>query len=155
MLALVLVVTDHGRRDPQSQRAGRAPDRPAVVNKSAGPPVSRFPPASRFALATPVTRAARRFAAGYLTLIYNGGRLRRVPHASAGLRAQLARNTARVPPAERGRHARVIELRVSFLTPNGAQVTASIDDGRIAPWPLPMSLQRTPGGAWEVTALGD
>jgi hypothetical protein len=155
MLALVLVVTDHGRRDPPSGHGRTPPGQPAVVNQNAGTPVSRFPPASRFSLTTPVTRAARGFAAGYLTLIYRGGRLRRVPHASAGLRAQLARNTARVPPAERGRHARVIALRVSFLTPNRARVTASIDDGRIAPWPLPMSLQRTPGGAWEVTALGD
>ena len=141
--ALVLV-----RRSPNEHPAetATAPSSPVVVGHGKGTPA----PAPAAA-----TRAARRFTLGYLTLIYGRGRPADVPAASPQLRGQLADNTGRIPPAQRGRRARIVTLRLDLTDATTAQGTATIDDGRIAPWPLAMSLHQAARGRWEVTSLGD
>ena len=119
-----------------------------------GRPIGAQTPAVRQATEA-AAAAARRFATGYIALIYGRGRAQDVADAAPGLRSQLARNTGRIPPAQRGRRARVTTVKVASVNDDAAQATAMIDDGRLAPWPLAMTLRRAPGSGWQVTSLGE
>jgi hypothetical protein len=97
--------------------------------------------------------AARRFLDGYLPFIYGRGSARAIPTAAPSLRNRLAESRLRVPPAENGRHPRVIRLDGRRLPAGRVLVTARIEDGGPATYPISLTLVRQ-DGRWLVTAEG-
>jgi len=119
--------------------------RPAASNRQ---PRSRRPSSPRHG------RSAAGFLAGYLPFLYGRGSARQLTDASARLRVSLARQRTRITPAQRRRHPRVISVVAIGQSPGSAIVTARIDDGGVAPYPLTFTL-RGRQARWTVTGLGN
>lgn len=91
---------------------------------------------------------------GYLALSYGRRRARDIEAITPQLRAQLERNAARMPLAQRARHPRIVDLRLTTVDPHTINARATIHDGGVAPYPLFLTLTRTRTG-WLVRSLGD
>jgi hypothetical protein len=114
-----------------------------TVPRSVRPPVS----------ATALRRAAGvagRFLVTYLRFAYGRAGAASVRAITRGLRSRLIRERARVTPAERRLHPRVVSLRVVGMTPGFALATASVEDGGIAAFPLRFTLQER-DDSWSVS----
>ena len=135
-----------GREAGRSAVGVRAPARrpaPQPVPPRLRPPVS----GSNLRLAS---RVARQFLLSYLKFAYGRARATSVEAVTPGLRRQLTRDGARVTPAERARHPRVVSLRVLGTNPGFVLATASLEDGGIAAYRLRFAL-REEGGRWFVS----
>jgi hypothetical protein len=97
-------------------------------------------------------RVARRFLSGYLAFIYGQGPARAIDGADATLITGLGRSRVRVPPAARRREPRVVELRAPGGDRDRLHVTALIDDGGVARYPVSLTLTRRDGG-WFVAEV--
>jgi hypothetical protein len=100
-----------------------------------------------------VGRTARRFLGGYLPFLYGRGRASAIEPTTAELRARLARSRVRVPAATRRRHPRVVALRVRAAGGGRFAVSAQIEDGGAARYPLELVVARR-GGRWRVVEAG-
>lgn len=117
---------------------------------------SRPGPAAALAQPVPLARplaAARRFLGGFLPFLYGGGSARAVRAAAPSLRVRLVESRLRVPPAARDRHPRPTRLDGRHLAAGRVLVTARIEDGGIAAYPIALTLARR-GGRWLVVAEG-
>lgn len=155
IVVLGVLVVDIALRDDVRRPSGTA--RP--VNPPASPlitppaPVEQAPgalvPASQL---DEGRRVARRFLDGYLAFLYGRAPAAEVTDTSAAVRRELARNTPRIPPAQRDRTPRVVDLTVTAQAPRAVIATASIDDGDVAVYPIVVTLDRQ-DGRWRVSRL--
>ena len=129
---------------PSATSLRRPPATPSQTARPAGP----AEPGARAAEA-----AARRFLQGYLAYLYGHGPPSAVRAASPLLRRRLGRERPRVSPATRRRRGRVAELSARRLRDGGFAVTATIDDGGVARYPITLTLERR-GRGFEVTEVG-
>jgi hypothetical protein len=95
-------------------------------------------------------RVAGRFLRSYLRFAYGRAPATSVEAVTSGLRSQLMRDRARVTPAERARHPRVVSLRVLGTNPGFVLATASVEDAGVAAYQLRFAL-REAGGRWLVS----
>ena len=98
--------------------------------------------------------AAQRFLAGYLAFSYGRGRVSAIEAADPRLIGALERQRPRVPPAARGRKAKVTSLQLLEQGRGAVQATATVNDGSGVRYPLVAYLDETASG-WVVTRLGD
>ena len=96
---------------------------------------------------------ARAFVDSYVAFSYGRARLGAIRSADAALVRTFAGQRARVSPAQRKRHPRVLALRVAAFSPGVARATAVVADGELR-YPLVYFLDRRPGG-WLVTRMAD
>lgn len=150
-LAVLAVVTVVGGSDRPSEKpvpssVGAPPD--PLIGTPSRPvsPTDEVPPAA--------DAAARRFLRGYLAVLYGRGTVRQVTDASAAVRRALRQSVRRVPAAQRQRRPQVVDLRLVRQAPAAILVTASIDDGDLAVYPIVFALDRR-GGRWIVARLSD
>ena len=128
--------------------------RPAPVASRPLRPAPAHPLAPR--VSPPVSavemRAARvvaaRFLVSYLQFAYGRGSAGAVKAVTPGLRSQLIAQRARVTPAARGRHPRVVSLATVGTTPGFVVATATIEDGGIAAYRLRFTLRSRPAAGW-------
>lgn len=97
--------------------------------------------------------AGRRFLGGFLPFLYGRGSARAIAATAPALRERLAGSRLRVPPAARNRHPRVVRLGGRRLAPGRVLVTATVEDGGVAEYPVSLTLARQ-GGRWLVVAEG-
>ena len=96
---------------------------------------------------------ARAFVESYVAFSYGRARLGAIRSADPALLRTFAGQRARVPPAQRKRHPRVVALQVRGFSPGVARATAVVADGEVR-YPLVFFLDRRPGG-WLVTRMAD
>jgi hypothetical protein len=97
-------------------------------------------------------RAVRVFLDGYLPYSYGLAPARAIRASSDRLRAELAADPPRVPPAERrrGRRARLVALQTAAVEPRRVTLVASVDDGADGYAAL-VTVERHREGGWLVT----
>jgi hypothetical protein len=100
-----------------------------------------------------VERAVHRFLDAYLPFVYGRGPASAIEPATAELRARLARSRVRVPPAARRRYPRVVALRVRAADGGRFAVSARVEDGGPARYPIELVVGRG-GGRWRVVEAG-
>ncbi|CAN5476740.1 hypothetical protein BH20ACT18_BH20ACT18_01130 [soil metagenome] len=154
IVAVGVLVLDLALRDSAAPR----PETTGPVNPPPSPIISPPPrdrgavaPVSRAELAA-AQRAARRFLDGYLAFLYGRAPARRISGVTAAVRHELERNTPRIPPAQRDRTPRVVNLNVTGQARDAVIATASVDDGDIAVYPIVFTLDRYRDG-WRVSRL--
>jgi hypothetical protein len=152
LLALGAVMAALTLTAPQSGHEHRGTPRPAAARGSSQPSPRRLAPPVSTAAMMHVRRVAKRFLAGYLPFAYGRGRALAVRGVTPALRRQLLRQRARLTPAERRQHPRVVSLQTVGTTPMFVVATAVIDDGGVATYRLRFTLQ---GGAgrWAVSSV--
>jgi hypothetical protein len=99
-------------------------------------------------------RVGERFLAGYVAYLYGHRSADRLRGCTAALRRELSRSRVRVPPARRARRATVVGLRALAQTSTSVVVTATLDDGDLAAFPVAAIVERR-AGRWRVTRLVD
>jgi hypothetical protein len=99
-------------------------------------------------------RVGERFLAGYAAYLYGQSSADRLRGCTATLRRELSHSRVRVPPARRARRAEVVRLRAVAQTSTSVVVTATLDDGDLAAFPVAAIVERR-AGRWRVTRLVD
>lgn len=110
-------------------------------------------PAPRPAPASGPVAATRRFLSGYLPFIYGQGPARAIRAVAPSLAARLARSRLRVPPAARERDPLATRLEGQRMRDGRVAVTARIEDGGVAAYPILLTIARH-GGRWLVVSVG-
>jgi hypothetical protein len=95
-----------------------------------------------------------RFLRGYVAFVYGRTNADELEGASADLRRALRRSRVRVPPARARRTPRLIRVDAVLQAPGVVQVTATIEDGDLAPYPVAAFVERR-DARWLVTHLAD
>lgn len=158
VLATALITT--GSQDGDGRESGGGAPQPAAPTVGApadpliGTPEPRSAPASEDAPST-ARAAAKRFLRGYLALLYGRGDLDQVTDATPAVRRALRASIPRIPAAQRQRRPRVIDRRLTRQSAAAILVTASIDDGGAAVYPIVFTLDRRPDGRWLVSRLAN
>jgi hypothetical protein len=138
---------------PLSPAPGSAEDAGKPAHRTRGG-VRRRPPAGPARhVAERVESAARRFLGAYLPFLYGRGPARAIAPTTAELRARLARACVRVPAAARQRYPRVVALRPRTAGGGRFAVSARVDDGGGARYPIELVVARR-GGRWRVVEAG-
>jgi len=153
LAAALLLPGQHRAGAPASSplRLVPAPN-PVIGTRTPPPPPPAGPSRAQLARARV---AARRFLAGYLPYLYGRALARRVTDVTASVAASLRRSRARVTPAQRRRHPRLVGLTLVGQTPGSVIATARVADGGVAPYPLTFTLQQRTDGSWVVADLGN
>lgn len=87
-------------------------------------------------------RAAELFLDGYLPYLYRRSRASEVRGATVAFAHSLTLRAPRVPPAMRGRRARVVLLRAAAAPAGLVGVTALVNDGGLIDYPIALLLVR-------------
>ncbi len=154
LAAALLLPGQHRTGGPASSPLPLIPAPNSVIGTRTPPPPP--PPAGPSPAELARARvAARRFLAGYLPYLYGRAPARRVTNLTASVAASLRRSRARVTPAQRRRHPRLVALMLIGQTPGSVIATARVADGGVAPYPLTFTLQRSGRGEWVVADLGN
>jgi len=153
VLALVVlaVLTRDGSAPPrEASRPVNPPPSPIItpLGQPESGPANTVPAAQL----TAARRVARRFLAGYLGFLYGRGSSDEITDVMPAVSRELKRNTPRIPPAQRDRTPRVVDLSAVGQARNAVIVTASIDDGDVAVYPIVFTLDRR-DGLWLVSRL--
>jgi hypothetical protein len=98
--------------------------------------------------------AGQRFLRGYVAFLYGRRDADELNGASAHLRRALRRARLRVPPARHARTPAIVDLHAIVQAPTIVQVTATVDDGDLAVYPITALVERR-AGRWLVTHVGD
>lgn len=151
MLAVVALVATvllggGGQRSPTTVRPSPGP---VVIGPSRSAPA----PVSPGELAR-ARASGRAFLRGYLPFLYGRAPASRVTEVSPAIRAAISRGQARPTPEQRRRRPRIVQLVAVGQGPGSVIVTARIDDGGVAAYPVTFTLSRR-SGAWIVTDLGN
>jgi hypothetical protein len=93
-----------------------------------------------------------RFLRGYVALLYGRANAEELERLSADLRRSLRRSRVRVPPARARRTPRIVRVDAVLQAPAAVQVTATIDDGDLTPYPVTAFVEFR-DGRWLVTHL--
>jgi hypothetical protein len=99
-------------------------------------------------------RVGERFLNGYVAFLYGHRSAAELEGASGELRRALRRARVRVPPARAARTPRVVALQSAKQSPVTVVVTAIVDDGDLAAYPVTAAVERRTG-RWQVTRLAD
>ena len=99
-------------------------------------------------------RVGERFLSAYVAFLYGRGRADELTGATSELRCELRRARLRVPPARATRNPTIIRLRSAEQPPATVVVTAIVNDGDLAAYPVTAVVQRRTG-RWQVTRLAD
>jgi hypothetical protein len=99
-------------------------------------------------------KAGERFLRGYVAFLYGRANADDLRGASADLRRSLRRSRVRVPPARARRTPRLVRLDAVLQAPDVVQLTATIDDGDLKPYPVSAFVERRVV-SWLVTRLAD
>ena len=151
VLALATVALVALAPAPDRDPAPRArPEPPATV----APPAASPTPAARSTSVSPrAKQAARRFLGSYLRFLYGHAGAREIERAAPQLRRRLSRSRLRVPPAARRRRPRVVAIDGRQTTANEVAVSAEVEDGGVARYPVALTVRADAGG-WRVVAVG-
>lgn len=151
---LALQVTMRDDAEPERPSAGPVNPPPSPIIAPSTEPEPR--PAQGVAAIeiAAARRVARRFLAGYLDFLYGRAPSDGITDVTPAVARELARNTVRIPPAQRDRTPRVVDLHAVAQAPAAVIVTASIDDGDIAVYPIVFTLDRR-DGRWRVSRLAN
>jgi hypothetical protein len=95
-----------------------------------------------------------RFLRRYVAFLYGRANADELEGAGADLRRALRRSRVRVPPARARRTPKIVRVDAILQAPGVAQVTATIDDGDLAPYPVTAFVERR-DSRWLVTDLAD
>jgi hypothetical protein len=95
-----------------------------------------------------------RFLRGYVAFLSGRANADELQGASADLRRALRRSRIRVPPARARRTPRLVRVDAVLQAPDVVQVTATIDDGDLTPYPVTAFVELR-AGRWVVTHLAD
>jgi len=153
-VALLALTTPATRTTTATHRSALAGHTPSGQSRVSPVPVSADGQSTPGALSPPVSRVARRFLAGYLAYLYGHAGANRVRDASPALARPLGANPPRVSVDIRARHPHVIAL-VPAVAPAGlAGVSALVNDGGIADYPVVLLIGKRRGRLL-VTALGE
>ena len=93
---------------------------------------------------------ARSFAESFLPVVDGRAPASSLTGATPALRQELARAGARVTPAERERHPRVVSVRAFGEAPGFVLATVAVSDGGISIYALRIVVQQGPRG-WLVS----
>jgi hypothetical protein len=99
-------------------------------------------------------RVGERFLNAYVAFLYGRGGVDQLEGASRQLRRELRRARVRVPPARAARTARIVRLRTAEQSSATVVVTAIVDDGDLAAYPV-TALVGQRAGFWQVMRLAD
>lgn len=87
-------------------------------------------------------------------MLYGRGRPDRIDGVVPQLRRSL-REARRVPRRIRDRRPRLTRLDAQPQAPTSVLMTATVDDGVVAPYRLIFTVERQPGGRWLVTNVAN
>jgi len=152
LIVVDVVVRDNTRTPPESRGPVNPAPSPVIAPRPGDQPAPRGPVSGAELAAA--RRVAARFLDGYLAFLYGRAPAERVTDVTAPVRRELVRNTPRIPPAQRQRTPRVIDLNVVGQAPGAVIVTASVDDGDVAVYPIVFTLDLR-GGRWRVSRLAN
>jgi hypothetical protein len=146
---------------PAADRTDSAPSPTPRDAEDAGKPAHRarpdtrrqLPPGPARRVPEGVERAARRFLRAYMPFLYGRGPARAIQPTTAELRARLTRSRVRVPPAARHRHPHVEALRLRAAAAGRFAVSARIEDGGPARYPIELAVAHR-DGRWRVVEAG-
>ena len=144
VLLVALGVSD-SRRRPTSGAHGPPHPSPQVVLGGEAP--------LGFARAG-AREAGARFLREYVAFVYGRRGADELEGASADLRRSLRRARVRVPLARAARTPTLVDMRAVVQAPTVVQVTATVDDGDLAAYPVTAFVERR-AGRWLVTHVGD
>ena len=99
-------------------------------------------------------RVGERFLRRYVAYLYGRGSADELKGASRELRRVLRRARVRVPPARAARTPRIVRLQSTEQSPDTVVVTALVDDGDLAAYPVTALVERR-AGFWQVIRLAD
>ena len=99
-------------------------------------------------------RVGERFLNGYVAFLYGRGSAGALIGATRELRRELRRVRLRVPPARAARTARIVRWQSVDQSSTTVVVTAILDDGDLAAYPVTALVERR-AGSWRVTRLAD
>ena len=146
VVAVLVALAVSGSRQRSSSGAPESPrSSPTVVLGRAAP---------RVPARAGVREAGRRFLRGYVAFLYGRREADELEGASADLRRAPRRARLRVPPGRLSRTPTIVDVRAAVQAPRVVQVTATVDDGDLAAYPVTAFLERR-AGRWLVTHVGD
>jgi hypothetical protein len=99
-------------------------------------------------------RVGERFLNEYVAFLYGRGSINVPERATSDLRRELRGARVRVPPARAARTPRVVRLQSAKQSPAAVVVTAIVDDGDLAAYPVTAIVERR-AGRWRVMRLAD
>jgi hypothetical protein len=152
-VALLALTTPATRTTTATDRSALAGHMLAGQPQASPVPVSADGQSTPGALSPPVSRVARRFLAGYLAYVYGHGGVAGVHAASPTLVRSLGANPPRVSIDIRARHPHVIALQATAAPAGQAGVSALVNDGGVADYPVVLFISER-GGRLLVTSLG-
>ncbi len=153
LAAALLLPYQHRTGGPASRPLPLVPaPSPVIGTRTPPPPPPAGPSPAQLARARV---AARRFLHSYVPYLYGRAPARRVTNVTASVAASLRRSRARVTPAQRRRHPRLVALMLIGQTPGSVIATARVADGGVAAYPLTFTLQQRTDGSWVVADLGN
>jgi hypothetical protein len=151
LVALLAVTLSAIRGDGEGRRAFRGSAGSSSVAPS--PPVVISGATSARPSIAGAHNAAARFLQGYVAFLY-GANADKLEGASADLRRALRRSRVRVPPARAQRTPRLLRVDAVLQAPGVVQVTATIDDGDLTPYPVTVFVELR-DARWQITHLAD
>lgn len=156
-LALAAILMPDLRGGERDGAATAPTVRPAgpVIDGTGGRGVQRPPSQAVASADVPRARsAARAFLRSYLPVLYGRGRPAGIEGVVPQLRRSL-REARRVPRRIRDRRPRLTRLDAQPQAPTSVLMTATVDDGVVAPFRLIFTVERQPDGRWLVTNVAN
>jgi hypothetical protein len=99
-------------------------------------------------------RVGERFLRRYVAYLYGRGSVDELEGATRELRREMRRARLRVPPARAARIPSIVRLESAKQSSDTVVVTAIVDDGDLAAYPVTAIVERR-AGSWQVTRLAD
>lgn len=154
LAAILMPALRGGERDGAATAPSVRPAGP-VIDGTGGRSAQRPPSQAVASADVPRARsAARAFLRSYLPVLYGRGR----PDGIEGVVPQLRRSlreARRVPRRIRDRRPRLTRLDAQPQAPTSVLMTATVDDGVVAPFRLIFTVERQPDGRWLVTNVAN
>lgn len=154
LAAVLMPALRGGERDGAATAPSVRPAGP-VIDGTGGRGVQRPPSQAVASADVPRARsAARAFLRSYLPVLYGRGRPAGIEGVVPQLRRSL-REARRVPRRIRDRRPRLTRLDAQPQAPTSVLMTATVDDGVVAPFRLIFTVERQPDGRWLVTNVAN
>jgi len=152
LLVLSLTMRDGSPPQREAPRPVNPPPSPIIApGGQAEPRRAETVSAAQLAAAR---RVARRFLTGYLAFLYGRAPSGEITDVTPAVARELKRNTPRIPPAQRNRTPRLVDVRATGQARDAVIVTASVDDGDVAVYRIVFTLERR-FGRWRVLQLAN
>ncbi len=153
--ALAVALTAHSDHSRQNARRPAAPAPSPVLNPPRAPNASPAPgPAISPEELARARHVSRTFLTSYLPVLYGHAKPTTLIDTTPAVRRGLTASR-RVPKAVRDRRPRLTALAAQPQTNTSVLMTATVNDGVIAPFRLIFLIQRQPDGRWLITNLAN